>query len=203
MMASTIARQHARGIGHGLAAAELHFLRGQHDRFAAELTHADVERDARAGRRLVEDHRQGLAGQRRRQFAALARRLHGRGCWHRCMSRTCLPEYRSDRGSGGCRLLIRRSLLWRRPARGCASSAMQARSIRAIASAISASLTISGGSRRTTLSPAATVIISSVRSSSTISPSGGPSHEADQQAFAAHLGDHRRMPVLASRRAAA
>ena len=59
-----IARQHARGVGDGLAAPELHLGPGQHDRFAAELAHPDVERDAGAGRRPVEDHRQRLAGER-------------------------------------------------------------------------------------------------------------------------------------------
>ena len=44
--------------------------------------------------------------------------------------------------------------------------------MRRTASAISSSLTISGGSSRTTLSPAATVIIFSARSSSTSSPLG-------------------------------
>ncbi len=60
-----IARQHARGVGDGLAAAELHLGAGQHDGLAAELAHGDVERDARARRGLVEDHRQRLAGERR------------------------------------------------------------------------------------------------------------------------------------------
>ena len=59
-----VAREHARRIGDGLAAAELHLLAGQHDGLAAELAHGDVERDARARRRLVEDHRQRLAGER-------------------------------------------------------------------------------------------------------------------------------------------
>ena len=59
-----IARQHLGGIGDGLAATELHFLAGQHQRFAAELAHADIERHARPRRRPLEDHRQHLAGQR-------------------------------------------------------------------------------------------------------------------------------------------
>ena len=76
-----VARQHARGVGDRLAAAELHLGPGQHDRLAAELAHADVERDAGAGRGPVEDHRQRLAGERaRRRLGALdARRLYRLG----------------------------------------------------------------------------------------------------------------------------
>ena len=59
-----IARQHLGRVGDGLGAAELHFGAGQHDGLAAELAHADVEGDARARRRLVEDHRQHLAVER-------------------------------------------------------------------------------------------------------------------------------------------
>jgi len=67
-----IAREHARGVGDRLAAAQLHFVAGQHDRLAAELAHANVERDAGAGRRPVEDHRQRLAEERtRRRLRAL------------------------------------------------------------------------------------------------------------------------------------
>ena len=67
-----IAREHARGVGDGLAAAELHLLAGEHDGVAAELAHRDVERDARARRRLVEDHRQRLAGERLARVAPCA-----------------------------------------------------------------------------------------------------------------------------------
>ena len=73
-----IARQHAGGIGDGLAAAKLHLRAGQHDRLAAELAHADVERHSRAGRGTLENHRQRLAFER--LLALLMRlqlRLHG------------------------------------------------------------------------------------------------------------------------------
>lgn len=66
-----IARQHLGRVGDGLGAAELHLRAGQHDGLAAELAHADVERHARARRRLVEDHRQHLALQRARALAGL------------------------------------------------------------------------------------------------------------------------------------
>ena len=76
-----VAREYARGVGDGLAAAELHLGSGQHDRLAAEFAHADIERDARAGRRAVEDHRERLAGERtRRRLGAFdPRRLDRRG----------------------------------------------------------------------------------------------------------------------------
>ncbi len=61
-----VARQHPGCVGDGFAAAELHFGAGQHDRLAAELAHADVERHAGAGRGPVKNHRQSLAGQRSR-----------------------------------------------------------------------------------------------------------------------------------------
>jgi len=44
-----IARQHARGVGDGLAAAELHFLAGQHRGVAAKLAHRHLERYPGAG----------------------------------------------------------------------------------------------------------------------------------------------------------
>ena len=111
-----VARQHARGVGDGLAAAELHLLAGQHDRLAAELAHADVERHARARRRLVEDHRQRLAGERLRRGAAA-----------RCvfMARLVVDDAAQlagrdvdrDRGNGGGRCCSPgRSLLARAPA---------------------------------------------------------------------------------------
>ena len=59
-----IAREHARGVGDALAAAELHFGAGEHDRLAAEFAHRHVEGDARARRGAIEDHRQRLARQR-------------------------------------------------------------------------------------------------------------------------------------------
>ena len=59
-----IARQHARGVGDGLAAAELHLVGREHHRLAAELAHRDLEGNAGAGRRPLEDHGERLAGQR-------------------------------------------------------------------------------------------------------------------------------------------
>ena len=59
-----VARQHASGVGDGLAAAELHLRARQHDRLAAELAHGDVEGNPRARRGTVEDHRERLALER-------------------------------------------------------------------------------------------------------------------------------------------
>src|SRR5450631_3966546 len=163
------ARQHARGVGQRLAATELHFLRGQQNRLAAELTHGDVEGHAGAGRGLVENHGQRLAGQRLGDDAALARGLHG-------------AAVADNPGQFGLRDIDQIEEMPHAVAghdatclargRACASR-VQARSMRAMASAISCSPMISGGSSRTTLSPAATVIIFSARNSSTISPTGG------------------------------
>jgi hypothetical protein len=51
-----IAREHLRRIGNRLAAAELGVGVIETDRLPAELTHGDIEGDARACRRLLEDH---------------------------------------------------------------------------------------------------------------------------------------------------
>src|SRR5260370_11328453 len=73
-----ITRHHLRGVGDGLAAAELHRRAREHDRFTAELAHADVERHPGAGRRLFENHRQRLALERPfRLLMRLQLRLHG------------------------------------------------------------------------------------------------------------------------------
>ena len=70
-----IARQHLGRIADRLGAAELHFGAGEEQRLAAELAHADIEGDAGAGRGLLEDHRQHLAGQRLVGGAGLGRLL--------------------------------------------------------------------------------------------------------------------------------
>ncbi len=74
--------------------------------------------------------------------------------------------------------------------------AVQARSSRAIASPTSASVTISGGTSRATLSPAADrqELLGTERVDQVAVRH--IAFQAEQQALAAHLGDHRRMPVL-------
>ena len=69
--------EHARGVGRGLLAAEL-AVRGRDDqRAAAEVGDADREADPRAGRRLVEDHRDRLRPGERRAPPAVGLDLLG------------------------------------------------------------------------------------------------------------------------------
>ena len=73
-----IARQHAGGVGDGLAVAELHLARPTAPCVcAAHLAHADVEADPGAGRGLLEDQRdhaaRPAAGRRRARPRAAVR----------------------------------------------------------------------------------------------------------------------------------
>ena len=72
-----IAREHHRGVAHGLAAAELELALRHVERVAAELVHADLERHARARRGLVEDHAERSAGAQLVRRARLLRGLQG------------------------------------------------------------------------------------------------------------------------------
>ena len=72
-----VAREHLRGVGDRLAAAELDVARGEEQGVAAELVHAHFERDPRARRGFLEDHRQGLPGERGAVFVLVF--LHVRG----------------------------------------------------------------------------------------------------------------------------
>ena len=105
---------------------------------------------------------------------------------------------RKDRGNGGCRSAV--SAHSAAPRRACAispaSSFVQAADSRFIASPTSASPTISGGSSRTTFSPAATASKFSLAQAATKSRVRHQHADAEQQALAAHLGDQRRMPVV-------
>src|SRR5262249_34725533 len=157
----------ARGVGDGLAAAELHLRTGQHDGFAAELAHADVEGDAGTRRGPLEDHGQRLALKR---FLALFMRLQ--------------PRLHGDAGVHDVAQFAERQLadveevtgrLAHHPAAFFFSapvSATQARSREATACSISESLTINGARKRTTLSPAPTVSSFCSRSALTRSPEG-------------------------------
>ena len=73
-----IAREHARGVGDGLLAGELHVAAAHHDVAAAELRHADIEGDARARGMLVEDQRQHAALERRVGVGRAARKTGAR-----------------------------------------------------------------------------------------------------------------------------
>ena len=146
-----VARQDPRRVGDRLAAAELHLLAGEHDRLAAELAHRDVEGDARARRglsKIIASTRPSSGRVARRAARAFMRRavVEDRAA--------ASPRDRSAR-SRKCRWRAHRtaSALTRRPSRRV-SRERSAASSRSIASSISASSTISGGRRRTTLSPA-------------------------------------------------
>src|SRR6266481_6857249 len=162
-----ITRQHARGVGDGLAAAELHLGAGQHDRFTAELAHADVERHAGAGRGPLEDHRERLAGERLVGFIVrLQLRLHGAACGQH------VAQF-GRRKRADIQEMARRLAHW--PAarfNGPPDSATQARSRFATDWSISASVTIKGGRNRTTFSPAPTVSSFWSRKAATRSPDG-------------------------------
>jgi hypothetical protein len=58
-------RQHAGDVADRLALTETDLALAEHDRAPAEVLHADIEADARAQRRLLEDHRQNFALQDR------------------------------------------------------------------------------------------------------------------------------------------
>ena len=72
-----VAREHARGIGDRLAAAELHVPGVQHHGVAAQRLDRHLERDPGPGRRLVEDHRQRLAGEALRSPSPFGLELAG------------------------------------------------------------------------------------------------------------------------------
>src|SRR5215470_7757148 len=167
-----VAREHAGSVSQRLAAAELHFLRGQENGVAAELAHGDLEGYSRTGRGPFEDHRQRLTAKRTR--AAIGARFHRAG----------ILDYAAQIGGRDLDQVKKVPDAFHRAA-SCfgreagvprpsplPASRAQARSSRTTPSAISSSLMISGGSRRTTLSPAATTSIFSARSALTSSPAG-------------------------------
>src|SRR6185437_9205342 len=133
-------------------AAQLHLRARQHDGLAAELPHADIERHPGAGRRPLEDHRKRLAFERLlRLLVRLQPRLEGG-------ARSQHAAQVGQRERADIEEMPR--LLAHCPAtrfNSPADSATQARSSIAMDSSISASLTINGGRKRTTLSPAPTV----------------------------------------------
>ncbi len=55
-----IAAHDARGILDGFLTRQLHFLAGEHQGLPAELAHANIEGNPRAGRLALEDHGQNL-----------------------------------------------------------------------------------------------------------------------------------------------
>jgi hypothetical protein len=59
-----VAGEHQRGVADRLAAGELHLVRAQEQRVAAELDDAGLERDPGAGGGLLEQQRDGAPGER-------------------------------------------------------------------------------------------------------------------------------------------
>ena len=179
-----------------LAAAELHFGAGQHDRLAAEFAHRDVEGNARARRGAIENHRQRLARQRTRRGAAVldARRPSSRPTRRGCRAAR-RRHVEQSRGNGG-----RRRRRWARSCRG--ALALEAELASASAQAAS--------SRRT---PFANLLLGDdraaaadarhcrrpewsagliARAAAANSAGGNLELEADHQAFAADLLDDLR-----------
>src|SRR6185437_150496 len=160
-----VARQYTRGVGKRLAAPELHLVGGEQDHIAAELAHRHLERDPRARRGPLENHRQSLAGER--PGFARALRFHGsRRLDNAAQIRGRHVDQVEEMADAHRTFSPAGALAWPPLSRA------QARSSRATPSASSCSLTMSGGSSRTTLSPAATVSIFSARKASTSSPAG-------------------------------
>ncbi len=75
-----VARKHLRSVGNGFAPPDLQVVVVEGERLPAELPHGEIERNARARRRLLEDHHQHLVrdavGPKLRRHAA-AGLLHG------------------------------------------------------------------------------------------------------------------------------
>src|SRR5215813_852865 len=149
-----IARQDARGIGYGLATAELAVGSTEIDRLAAELAHGDLERHAGPRRRFLEDHRQGLAGKRPVATAVLVGKAHIED--RSQLARVELVDIQEMPRRAGRRM----ALPDRRQFARDASHAGHSRAtlfMTSSASSMSRSPTISGGRTRSTLSPAVRV----------------------------------------------
>ena len=160
---------------------------------AAELAHADLERHARARRVLLEDHRQRVAIERRvvvgrglrpaRRARACARALR-RGS----RAASALESGADDRGSDASS---------RSRARFAPFAAASTASIASISLAdVRASSMISGGARRSTLSPATPTSTLRSRSLAWIALGIDLQLEAAQQALAAHFDDQFGMAIL-------
>src|SRR6516165_9849192 len=146
-----IARQHARRVGHGFASPELSVGAVEKDRVAAEMTHRHLERHAGPRRRFLEDHRQGLAGERPVAPAVLVSEAKTEDA-SQCRAVELIEIEKMPRRSG------RRALPadYRRFAREAPHVGHSAATLRMTpsASSTSRSPTISGGRMRSTFSPA-------------------------------------------------
>ncbi len=146
------ARQHLCGVRDGFAAAKLHFCAGEHQGFAAELTHTDVEGNSCPGRRLFEDHGQNLASQW--AFAAADAIAGGLDFLAGLQNGAQFVAFKfgqvqkiPDNSIGGHSAA---------PSNNFFSTATAACSRRSTATEISSSVMVRGGRTRTTLSPAGT-----------------------------------------------
>ena len=126
--------------------AELHLAAREHQRLAAHLADADVEAYPRPRRGLLEDERDDPPGERLLGVGHALRRIAA-GDLHRHR----LVEDRAELARG-------RDVQVEEVPHATASTAAAAFSIRAIPSSTSASVRLSGGSRRTTLSAAGTTM---------------------------------------------
>ena len=188
-----IAREHPRGVGQRFAAAELHFLRREQDRLAAELAHGDIEGDARAGRRLVEHHGQRLAGERRcnltprARSAFMARLLSispaSTGFGMSMRSRKCRTPFAvMTPPSAGPRMRLREPRAGAVDARDSLGDFFLADDQRRQ----QPHDVVAGGDREHLFGAQLVDHLGGLRNHA----------QANQQAFAAHLGDHRGVAVL-------
>src|SRR5690606_15465681 len=169
-----VAGQHARRIGDRLSAPELQVGMIKCNGLAAELPHRDIERHARAGRGFLEDHYQhGMLD----AFGAEPRRHHFAGALHLVRDIHDAPQ--------GCGIDVTNiyEMAWghvstsrigglRRQA-WVVEMRRSASDKRDRPSAISASVMLSGGSNRSTLSPAETASSFSAAQAATTSATGG------------------------------
>ena len=184
-----IARDHARGVGDGFLAGKLHLAARQHDGGAAQLAHADVERNARAGGLLVEDHRQHAPFERAVGVGRAVRQtLAG------LLAPARLGDQRVQRG--GVEIGDVEEMLDGSHAASVfleASKLFAAADSIAIASRTWASSMMSGGTSRTTFSPAPTSKQALLARGGDEFGVGHAQLEAEQQALAAHFLEYRRM----------
>src|SRR5690606_10881538 len=131
------------------------FRAGEHDGLAAELAHADIEGNARARGGLFEHHGQRLAGERALGFGAGLQAQ---------LARARIIKDAAQIVAGNARKIGEMPECVHDAAFFASVRTAAAAWMRATASRISSSLTVRGGGRRMTLSPAGTTSSFSSRS---------------------------------------